>query len=343
MDRVLSKVNNFLMSHSSPSVDIFRVDDHWKIINKAGQLCAKLYYDEDSEEFVVEDNIAQEDREYTDVGLAALAAHDFLWTGGLKPMYPLQNSRDVGSFSVVALDRPFSFLVVNDNESRRFHFYDASSLDEVISFNLKPRYSFSLPWDMNLTEAINSEYFRYNNDVPQSAEHVTVAMNEKEGDTMPPATVAVVIDESDSVGLIKSAVTRGLKLSAADQAGELILDIGLHFINPMIREFLSQDAREIMKFCLAIMIHYMIDNMGDFRSWIGEDKADFVKNACIMSMQASTFSFIKPRLEAVREQIFQLSKLDVNKLKEETRATVPALLSEHVEHTLGNLQTAAYA
>lgn len=233
--------------------------------------------------------------------------------------YSFDNLIQTGSRFFVTTNYPFS-MMIEAKSNREFYIWDASSLAEIMKFDVKPSFKFKLPQNMTLDYAIKNEIFRYNQNVEPAYKVGSTHTKEAEvhiPKASPPAPVGVVIDEANSGQVILHAAKHGVKLALADQAAEMVLNIGLHFFAPMLKEFLSNDAREILKFFFAILFHYIFDNMSFVVDQFGEEKVSFIKNACVLVMQASTHNIIRPKLSQLRSKIMSLSQLDADVIRKE--------------------------
>ena len=109
----------------------------------------------------------------------------------------------------------------------------------------------------------------------------------------------------DTKEAVLAAATRGGQTAAADEAGELILDVAYKLLGESeAPEILSDPNRiALVKFVLAAAIHHGSGKFDIFPCGSG------VQTACGLVMEATFRDFIQPRMEGIRAALGGLERV----------------------------------
>jgi hypothetical protein len=105
---------------------------------------------------------------------------------------------------------------------------------------------------------------------------------------------------------VGGAVGQGLALAAANEAGEVFVDIAKELTSelPMMQLALEHpDGREVAKVLVALMLHTATEQTNVI------PQGEFIGEACKLQMTASTFTLVGPRLNRVRKHLTKLAKI----------------------------------
>lgn len=131
------------------------------------------------------------------------------------------------------------------------------------------------------------------------------------------------------------AVGLGLKLAAANEAGEVLVDIAKELVvdSPMLQLALeSPDGREVAKLLLAFLVQTGAEQTDLV------PKADLVSEACKLQMTASSFTLVAPRLNKLRKHFTKLARIGAG-AKGETIQTTRVRVSEDLREELQQLKS----
>lgn len=106
-------------------------------------------------------------------------------------------------------------------------------------------------------------------------------------------------DITDAVGL-------GLKLAAANEAGEIFVDLAKEMFadSPMVQVALqSPDGKELAKFLMAVLLQTGAEHTNLL------PHSDAIATVCKLQMAASTKELVGPRMNKMRKHLMKLAKL----------------------------------
>ena len=105
---------------------------------------------------------------------------------------------------------------------------------------------------------------------------------------------------------IASSVGLGMQLAAANEAGEVLVDIAKEMFadSPMIQLALqSPDGKELAKFLMAVLLQTGAEQTNLLPN------SEAIAHICKLQMAASTQSLVAPRMNKLRKQLTKLAKL----------------------------------
>jgi hypothetical protein len=105
---------------------------------------------------------------------------------------------------------------------------------------------------------------------------------------------------------VGSAFGAGLQLAAANEAGEILVDIAKELTSelPMAQLALDHpDGREVAKVLVALMLHTGVSQTNII------PQGAFIGEACKLQMTASSFTLLAPRLNKMRKHLTALAKI----------------------------------
>ncbi|MCP4204225.1 MAG: hypothetical protein GY769_20100 [bacterium] len=108
---------------------------------------------------------------------------------------------------------------------------------------------------------------------------------------------------------VGGAIGAGLQLAAANEAGEVLVDIARELASdvPAVQLALeSEDGREIAKLLVAMMLHTGVSQTNVI------PQGRLIGKACQLQMTASSFTLLGPRLNKMRKHLTKLAKIGEN-------------------------------
>ena len=105
------------------------------------------------------------------------------------------------------------------------------------------------------------------------------------------------------------AIGYGLKLAAANEAGEIFVDVAAELAadSPFVSEFFrGEKGREVAKLLMAFLVQTGAEQTDLI------PHSEFVSEACKLQMTASSFNLVAPQLHALRKHLTKLAQVGAN-------------------------------
>ena len=134
---------------------------------------------------------------------------------------------------------------------------------------------------------------------------------------------------------VAGAFGAGLQLAAANEAGEVLVDIAKELTDdlPMMQIALAHpDGREVAKVIMALMLHTATEQTDIV------PQGEFIGEACKLQMTASSFTLIAPRMNKVRKHLQKLAKIGERASSSAVRARVETHTDEEMEEAYAELE-----